>query len=206
MVSSTIQHHGEVEIAASRRLDAGKASLARARRRVHAAAVQVTLGKVRLARSEGTLTDARHDLSHSGSDTWALSIEGDSAFTAAELNLWFTSQGRQADASVPIDQLTGFYVSEGEAEGVRGDMAFAQSLVETGSFTNPDTITPQQLRRASATATRVHRAWPSRRPSSASAARCSCSSPTPRSRRPTPTRWSTRGCTARPGAARPGRS
>ena len=30
-----------------------------------------------------------------------------------------------------------FYLSEGLAEGVRGDIAFAQAMVETGAFTSP---------------------------------------------------------------------
>jgi hypothetical protein len=33
--------------------------------------------------------------------------------------------------------MVGFYISEGNAEGVRGDVAFAQAMVETGAFTSP---------------------------------------------------------------------
>ena len=41
---------------------------------------------------------------------------------------------------MPIDELIGAFIDEGAAEGVRGDMAFAQSIHETGSFANSDTI------------------------------------------------------------------
>ena len=43
---------------------------------------------------------------------------------------------RRVNPSVPqkvIDMLP-FYLSEGEAEGVRGDIAFCQSCIETGNF------------------------------------------------------------------------
>jgi hypothetical protein len=36
-----------------------------------------------------------------------------------------------------LPTLAGYYISEGEAEGVRGDVAFAQSVLETGAFMYP---------------------------------------------------------------------
>ena len=39
--------------------------------------------------------------------------------------------------TVPIRTLAGYYISEGEAEGIRGDVAFAQSILETGAFMYP---------------------------------------------------------------------
>ena len=36
---------------------------------------------------------------------------------------------------VNAEQLAQLYISEGEAEGVRGDLAFCQSCLETGNFT-----------------------------------------------------------------------
>jgi hypothetical protein len=38
---------------------------------------------------------------------------------------------------VTIDELTALFVAEGQDEGVRSDIAFAQSLLETGSFSYP---------------------------------------------------------------------
>jgi len=39
-------------------------------------------------------------------------------------------------ASVPIHDLVTMYVEEGNAEGVRGDLAFAQAIIETGYFSS----------------------------------------------------------------------
>jgi hypothetical protein len=141
MVGSTIDAHAHTVKAATARLADARAALSRARHDVKVADARVKFGLGELHAREGTLSSSRTDLANaSAGGTWALSIEGDSAFTAKELDQWFVSEGRTSRATVPIDQLTAFYVSEGAAEGVRGDMAFAQSMVETGSFGNPDTI------------------------------------------------------------------
>ena len=39
--------------------------------------------------------------------------------------------------TVSLRTLAGYYISEGQAEGIRGDVAFAQSVLETGAFTFP---------------------------------------------------------------------
>ncbi len=39
--------------------------------------------------------------------------------------------------TVPLEELAAMFLEEGAAEGVRGDAAFAQSILETGSFSNP---------------------------------------------------------------------
>ena len=39
-------------------------------------------------------------------------------------------------ASVPLHDLVTMYVEEGNAEGVRGDLAFAQAIIETGYFSS----------------------------------------------------------------------
>ncbi len=66
------------------------------------------------------------------------SIMGPSALSAAELVAWFNGSGDVALTPAPIDQLARWYISEGTAEGVRGDLAFAQAVIETGGFTSPD--------------------------------------------------------------------
>lgn len=71
---------------------------------------------------------------------WQLSIEGTSVLTPEELSGWFEARGRRSQAGEPIDQLARYYVEEGDAEGIRGDVAFAQAILETGSFGNRDTI------------------------------------------------------------------
>lgn len=69
------------------------------------------------------------------------SLLGSSALTVADLRGWWNDTGRPQPGrlGLPIDELIALYLSEGDAEGVRGDLAFAQAIVETGYFTNRDT-------------------------------------------------------------------
>ena len=69
------------------------------------------------------------------------SILGPSTLTAADLRYWWSTGGRGQPGRLSIDiaDLIALYLSEGDAEGVRGDMAFAQAVAETGHFTNSDT-------------------------------------------------------------------
>ncbi|MEI2815853.1 MAG: peptidoglycan DD-metalloendopeptidase family protein [Microthrixaceae bacterium] len=69
------------------------------------------------------------------------SILGPSALTASELRAWWagTGRGQPSRLAIPIDDLLALYLSEGAAEGVRGDLALAQAVLETGHFTNSDT-------------------------------------------------------------------
>jgi hypothetical protein len=67
----------------------------------------------------------------------APTIMGPSALTATELVAWYKSLGYDANSSVPIETLAADYLEEGNLAGVRGDMAWAQSVIETGSFTFP---------------------------------------------------------------------
>jgi hypothetical protein len=66
------------------------------------------------------------------------SVMGDPVLTAAEIVGWYYVQGIQGYvAGVDLTTLTGYYVDEGNAEHIRGDVAFAQSVIETGAFTSP---------------------------------------------------------------------
>jgi hypothetical protein len=65
-------------------------------------------------------------------------ILGRPALTGDELVRWFDASGRHARVTVPFADLASYYVDEGAAEGVRGDIAFAQSILETGGFSFPD--------------------------------------------------------------------
>jgi hypothetical protein len=70
-------------------------------------------------------------------DKWgAVSVMGDSVLTAAQLAAWYRSTGAAATLApgTTIDDLANLYVIEGNAEHVRGDVAFAQAVVETGGF------------------------------------------------------------------------
>lgn len=70
------------------------------------------------------------------SDTVA--IMGQSRLTAAQIVAWFN--GRQPRpsgtyaATAPVESMAQFFVEEGAAEGVTGDVAFMQSVLETGWF------------------------------------------------------------------------
>ena len=69
------------------------------------------------------------------------SILGPSTLTITDLRAWWSAGGRGQPSRLGIDiaDLIALYISEGDAEGVRGDMAFAQAVAETGHFTNSDT-------------------------------------------------------------------
>jgi Mannosyl-glycoprotein endo-beta-N-acetylglucosaminidase len=64
-------------------------------------------------------------------------ILGPSVMTGAELAAWFASTGHQANTTVPMAQLAADYQAAGKATGVRYDLAFAQSIIETGYFSFP---------------------------------------------------------------------
>jgi hypothetical protein len=68
------------------------------------------------------------------------SLMGATNLNAAQMAAWWHSAGYSGySVAVPIETLAQLYVDEGNAEGVRGDLAFAQAIVETGGFryTNP---------------------------------------------------------------------
>lgn len=69
-----------------------------------------------------------------------LSLLGSAALTASQLAGWFQAQGYVDLTSAPIDQLAAWYIQAGNQEGVRGDVAFAQGVLETGGFSSPDAV------------------------------------------------------------------
>ncbi len=57
----------------------------------------------------------------------------------SELASWFTATHRRsARITVPMATLAQYFIEEGQAAQVRGDIAFAQSILETGAFYFPD--------------------------------------------------------------------
>ena len=63
--------------------------------------------------------------------------------SADEIVKWWNARTRPAyKASVPMDELVRMYIEEGEAEGVRGDIAFMQAIVETGWFSFAGRVPP----------------------------------------------------------------
>ncbi|HWJ61313.1 MAG TPA: DUF4214 domain-containing protein [Acidimicrobiales bacterium] len=69
-------------------------------------------------------------------------VMGRSRVTAADLAGWFRSKGKTSKATVSIDALASYYIDEGRDEGVAGDLAFAQSIVETGYFAFSSRVLP----------------------------------------------------------------
>jgi hypothetical protein len=59
--------------------------------------------------------------------------------TAADLAGWYRTTGSNARLAggLTIDELATIFIEEGAMEGVRGDVAFAQSYLETGGFSFP---------------------------------------------------------------------
>jgi hypothetical protein len=57
--------------------------------------------------------------------------------SAAQIEGWFKSTGATANITVPFTWLVSDYMKAGKLTGVRADVAFAQSVVETGYFSFP---------------------------------------------------------------------
>jgi hypothetical protein len=69
----------------------------------------------------------------------ATPIRGQPVLGSEEMARWFAAtRGSRNRTTVPMTELTKYYVEEGSAEGVRSDIAFAQSILETASFRFPD--------------------------------------------------------------------
>jgi hypothetical protein len=64
-------------------------------------------------------------------------IMGRMLLSPAELASWLASTGRQVRTTVPLAELTAAYQAAGVLEGVKADIAFAQSIVETAYFGFP---------------------------------------------------------------------
>jgi hypothetical protein len=71
---------------------------------------------------------------------------GSATIDAARLARWFRSRtpqpGGTYNATVPVETLVQYFIDEGAAEGVRGDVAFLQSVVETGWFRFGGSVPP----------------------------------------------------------------
>jgi hypothetical protein len=71
-------------------------------------------------------------------DAGAITVMGDSQLTGDQIAAWFQSRNvkYKLAGDTTIGDLADLFVEEGNAEHVRGDIAFAQSVLETGSFGN----------------------------------------------------------------------
>jgi hypothetical protein len=64
-------------------------------------------------------------------------ILGSPTLDAAQLTAWWNTLNRKPNITVPLDQLIASYAKWGAKLGVAYDVAFAQSIVETGYFSFP---------------------------------------------------------------------
>jgi hypothetical protein len=64
-------------------------------------------------------------------------ILGPSILTAQQLADFIREKGYHPRITVKLDELAELYIAEGQSAGVRGDVAFAQSILETGGFSFP---------------------------------------------------------------------
>ncbi|HMC39534.1 MAG TPA: glucosaminidase domain-containing protein [Acidimicrobiales bacterium] len=64
-------------------------------------------------------------------------ILGAPVLSQAELQAWWATLSRKPNLTVPVDQLIASYAKWGKKLGVRDDVAFAQSIIETGYFSFP---------------------------------------------------------------------
>ncbi len=118
------------------------AVLARDQAAVSEATVAVTSAQTALQADDAALTSAVAALANppGAPDDGTPSIVGESALDAAQLVGWYKAEGWIDLTPAPIEQLAAWYLSEGAAEGVRGDVAFAQAMVETGGFASSDAV------------------------------------------------------------------
>lgn len=81
----------------------------------------------------------------SSTETEKTAIMGKAQATAQQMALFCRSKNSTPQlTSCSLEQLAEIFIEEGEAEGVRGDVAFAQSLHETGYFKFGGIVLPTQ--------------------------------------------------------------
>jgi hypothetical protein len=148
LLRASIDHHQHLIREAEAAVDRARADVDVARAALAEVEQVATDRDDDVAAAADVLADARDELDAARAEArqpydvapWQLSIEGHSAFTVDELTRWYDAQGHGSRASVPIAELVRDFVEQGDLEGVRGDMAFAQAIHETGWFANTDTV------------------------------------------------------------------
>jgi len=60
--------------------------------------------------------------------------------SAEDLSSWFEARGFRSRIPTPIADIARWFIEEGDREGIRGDIAFAQAVLETGGFANRDSV------------------------------------------------------------------
>lgn len=143
------------ERAAAGRVVADRSQLAAATRTEEEAAARTTRDRAALASDSGRLAAADRQLATAeaqlavalravagppSAPSGQLSLLGGPALDAAQMVAWYQAQGYVDLTTAPIAQLAAWYLQAGTYEGVRGDVAFAQAVLETGGFSSPDAV------------------------------------------------------------------
>jgi stage II sporulation protein P len=71
-------------------------------------------------------------------------IMGQPILTAKQLAAYALSRNNTPKISCTLEELAQMFIDEGKAEGVRGDLAFCQSMLETGVFGYGNRVLPEQ--------------------------------------------------------------
>lgn len=79
----------------------------------------------------GSVSDSRTPAGAAGAPN-GVPVMGPIRLNATQLANWYRATKRTPAIPVSIDEFASYYVEEGLREGVRGDLAFAQSILETG--------------------------------------------------------------------------
>ena len=152
-VETAAVHHREAEF---RLVTDDRNTAAAAVRDAQAAAARIGTDTASLNSYEGQLSVARYRLAVAQSDLQAalaavanpssvpvgqVSLLGGSALSAGQLVAWYNSQGYVDLTGASINQLASWYIQSGQETGVRGDVAFAQAVLETGGFSSDDAVT-----------------------------------------------------------------
>lgn len=138
-----IKQLADARVAAQqRRNDAAAARSVRDEKQRALTSAQETLSQTNQTVAErtgraATATLALADLARPG---WQFTIEGPSVFTPEELGDYASDEMNGARTTAPINKVAQWFVTEGADEDIRGDMAFAQAILETGYFRNADTV------------------------------------------------------------------
>lgn len=116
----------------SERADQSERDLAAARRLARDLRLQIGDAKTKLMGSLDGINKF-----HAAATSALSPILGPSRLTAKQMAGFVMANRGRPRITVPLEELAQIYLDEGVRTGVRGDVAFAQSIIETGSFANP---------------------------------------------------------------------
>ena len=106
------------------------------KKKLDAATAQVATLTTQLDDANRRLTEADAEMARFKmlATTAGSPIMGPIRLTAQHLADFIRRNGYEPHITVTIDELAQYYIEEGEKLGIRGDVAFAQSILETGGF------------------------------------------------------------------------